>query len=803
MITSLLFEFVNKATEYASNNPHLRQVIANELSKLILSSSLIHSLYNSSCGETFISRVSAFATEQLCFQSRTAEPFISLPSLLAQNETLGPSICCKYVVPSLVNNIQRSVSTKQGNIIAQALKNLLRLIPGDTIGILICKPILRCTIPAQLHGEKSSTSQVSDSESLNLLRDLAVLLQCCLSYIDSTSILKYYFHSNSNSILQLLSGSFEAIPIPTAELDDESFRGDTSIYKCGDLLKETSVLVRDIIRRIDTSHFQEVLMVVDKFCSQMNDAYLSMALNRASYVDANEILVLPGISAAHMISSEANFVCGGDMFEMLCPAAVEFQSWFNQACGNKSNASSVSEDTQTMAITHRSEQIDEKGSSRDNIPDDGIHEILGGDAFELRSPKRLSTTPANPDDFLSNKRAIQDVSSCTFPSTSNDLILNGNQQPATTNADQEESKRELAWVLGLHRVESEENITYLWQPRFMLSTMLRDKDCPVLRYGDEVNTPITITSMSANKSESMLVVGNSSGEVLLYDLRCHPPELVHKIRFDNKGGTQAIKQVEFFDHDNIIVCNGGIHLYNTKRQTTVSCLLPSNVNYHSADQVHKQWKGDNFLGFSLFPKGTGLGEMLGDAIGEFAAISSSHIYTVDIRCRDSTVNNHCPKKSNIDPMFRSLTWNTAIEAKKENKIQEADESKDEEATTFEFMSITTNADWICTGSKSGHIHCYDRRIGKQLHCWKGHTKSVEYMEAISKYRLLSVSGDKSSVLWDMTKTPPQKISSIYSESKVYSILFWFSDAQSYFLSCSHLRYSWEGVLHECDFPSVE
>ena len=261
MITSLLFEFVNKATEYASNNPHLRQVIANELSKLILSSSLIHSLYNSSCGETFISRVSAFATEQLCFQSTTAEPFIPLPSLLAQNETLGPSICCKYVVPSLVNNIQRSVSTKQGNIIAQALKNLLPLIPGDTIGILICKPILRCTIPAQLHGDKSSTSQVSDSESLNLLRDLTVLLQCCLSYIDSTSILKYYFHSNSNSILQLLSGSFDAISIPTAGLDDESFHNDNSIHKCSDILNETSLLVRDIIHRIDASHFQEVLMV--------------------------------------------------------------------------------------------------------------------------------------------------------------------------------------------------------------------------------------------------------------------------------------------------------------------------------------------------------------------------------------------------------------------------------------------------------------------------------------------------------------------------------------------------------------
>ena len=35
-----------------------------------------------------------------------------------------------------------------------------------------------------------------------------------------------------------------------------------------------------------------------------------------------------------------------------------------------------------------------------------------------------------------------------------------------------------------------------------------------------------ITSMSSNKSENLLVAGNSLGEILLFDLRRHPPSMV-------------------------------------------------------------------------------------------------------------------------------------------------------------------------------------------------------------------------------------------------------------------------------------
>ena len=118
------------------------------------------------------------------------------------------------------------------------------------------------------------------------------------------------------------------------------------------------------------------------------------------------------------------------------------------------------------------------------------------------------------------------------------------------------------------------------------------------------------------------------------------------------------------------------------------------------------------------------------------------------------------------------------------------------------MCVTTHGDWICTGSSSGHIHCFDRRHGKVLRCWKGHTKSVEYLKAISRHRLLSVSGDKTAVLWDMTKTPPQKNNSIYSELFVGTLESNLSLQLPYFCLFFIHRYSWKRICHEYNIPSV-
>ena len=179
----------------------------------------------------------------------------------------------------------------------------------------------------------------------------------------------------------------------------------------------------------------------------------------------------------------------------------------------------------------------------------------------------------------------------------------------------------------------------------------------------------------------------------------------------------------------------------------------------------------------MFPKGTGLDEILGDASYEFAAISPSHVYSVDVRCSDAVVSYQAPlwpanKNANtmthIDQMFRSIVWNPSIlpPGEEHTKRHTADLPARDDNASVGLVCITTHTDWICTGSSSGHLHCLDRRTGKLLRCWKGHTKSIEYLKSISRHVLLSVSRDKTAVLWDMTKTPPQKISCIYSELHV-------------------------------------
>jgi len=111
-------------------------------------------------------------------------------------------------------------------------------------------------------------------------------------------------------------------------------------------------------------------------------------------------------------------------------------------------------------------------------------------------------------------------------------------------------------------------------------------------------------------------------------------------------------------------------------------------------------------------------------------------------------------------MFGALTWNTASLQREETLVNSHNSLR--VGSSFELTCVTTHQNWICTGSDSGHIHCFDRRRGKLLHCWKGHTKSIEYLEAISRHRLLSAGGDKTAVLWDLTKTPPRKISTCYN-----------------------------------------
>jgi len=749
MIVPLLFDLLSCAFDFASQNPRESPVINNEVGKILLSSTFFHSLCSSSSAEMFIGWVLSFVTKQLCAKSPGLQQIRSsllFLSLVAEDGMLGASICSKFFVQSLVNNIDISSTTNKGNCVIQALKSLLPILPEHTIGNLISKPILRNIIPAQLR----CGTQSSFGHNSSILKELTVLLQECLRCLDSMAIIHQCFHSNLWAVQQLLSESFEDARRSAADMAERGMNSESEPLgdgPCDNVLHEVSILVSNVIRQSDSFQYHEILPVVEAFVSQVNDAYVSIVLGSYPH-SALDVMLLPGIDAALLISNAATTVFGSQLLELHCPSAVEFLSWVSHVRGTNIQQRSVV----SSPPVFESFYVDDKDRYNGDL-----HEIIGGDCLEMRAPKRNSDLRTEDGTKISAMQdGVEETVSLTCSTYDTVLSLIKQCVPPFSKAQ------------TLHYTSNRDlNVQYFWQPRMKLSSGIKDETSSVV--DNVMGTVPVITTMSSNLPESMIAVGNNAGEVFIYDLRRHPPVLIQKKQFGRvDGNAPPIRQVDFFNHDgNVLVCNGGLHLLCAETQTVTSSLSLENASPRCSTEIHK-WKGDHFVAFSLLPKGTGAGEILGDSTGEFAAISSSYLYTIDMRCRDSPVNGQLlspadphPKKSHLDPMFKALTWNTSL-LSREIHTEIRDPPWAGDTAKFNLTCVTAHRDWICTGSISGHIHCFDRRNGKLITCWKGHAKSVQYLNALPEHRLLSAGGDKTAVLWDMTKAPPRKISGVYN-----------------------------------------
>ena len=567
--------------------------------------------------------------------------------------------------------------------------------------------------------------------------------------------------------------------------------------------------------------FSETLFsLVETFCSRVNDEYCLVAMQQfeENSFDREKVMSLPGVDAATRLSNDMLQVCGRGLLQMHCPAALELLVWVNspeklQVLKKKSLSAE-----ETLLLTQNPKSDAEK-----EVLLKGEHTELAAldekdePSIEMLAPKRsseLNSTPSEIDLDIYGP-PIKQLLSAEDSVRSNGSFMDyretggskSNLQQMISGHDERVArKRELAWVLGLHRQERENRVKYLWQPRMMISTTLFKDE----QSDDNAGAPVT--SMNTNKSESILVAGNSRGEVILFDLRCQPPSLKCRHQFvnhhDSKGEHQSIKQVDFFDReDALLVCNGGLHLWDTETQKNISSLSKKNAFTDS----HGSWRGDDFVGFSVFPKGTSTGEIFHGSYGEIAAISSSYLYIIDVRCRNSVgdngnllqpARNSNSKVSHFDPMFRTLTWYTeTVPGEQYDKTSKSNRQRDgtkSEPPSFNLTCLTTHCgggDWICVGSSSGHIHCFDRRQGKLLACWKAHMKSVEYLKAVSRHRLLSVSGDKTAVLWDLTQTPPQKISRIYSK--------WYIITKNIFHCCAIVIVALTTNIYYGSFPTID
>ena len=739
--------------------------ITEHLSKIFLSRPLIGNMYSSSDGEHFVLMMCRFLLKQLCCKDEPNTATLDrstvgvfFTSLLAQDDVVGTSICCHYVIPLLMDNLELCSHRRCGNMVVKSLKSLLPFLPEDAIGVLICKKILRKVIPKVLSRSPSSVDNIQD---VILLTELVVLLQQCLRHLDSENIVKNFFRTNSGSISDVLSSSMAWTLCGVTKDDDKSC--------CEKLLKEAGVLVCNMFQRIEKDQLNDTLLpLVESFCSLVNDSHLTNVLNQSVLPrdghGRDELLSLPGVKETNDILHEALEVCEEEMLKRSCPSIADFLAFLNP---QETDVHKIKEITAKDCQENGVHVEIEPKSKSDGVVslyksislsnNKKLREVSDGSSIEMLSPKELNAPNESvlKDSVMSKKksRLVRNISSFSQKSTDGQMNRKGKDKDTL----------DLVWLLGLHKQDKEERIKYSWQPRMMLSARID------IEKSSGSSDPVHINCMVTNQSESLLASGTSDGELLLFDLRRHPPALRTRHRFhhdeQNSETVRPIKQVDFFDAGRILVCDGGLHLFDVGTHSVVTSL--SSENTHHSDQGGRPWRCEDILAFSSFPFGTGSAEILDGSMGDISAVSSAYLYGIDMRCSESITSRSCVslyKPSQPDALFKSLTWHAGI-ATKESLQAEETNSLQEQDSAFNFTCLTSHCgggDWVCVGSSSGHIHLFDRRRGKLLACWRAHQKAVVYVKSISRYKVISASADKTAVLWNILSSPPQKISSIYN-----------------------------------------
>ena len=540
----------------------------------------------------------------------------------------------------------------------------------------------------------------NDDETAMVLVELLRLLRACITGLDSKSTAKYISDPHTNLLQKLLLSCLEM-----------SRQSSGSIHNA--LLHESSECFCAVLRRGGRQCMESLYRVIEQYCSRINDLYCRFALGKERVED---VAGLVGVKEAREISKAAASIAGMEAVAANCASVKEFFSW--------------SED---VIIDGRTSAADISIERTASDPCEGEGLVL-----ELRPPApQASSRDSTEHDNLSRGPS----SSSHFSTWSETELYRHSKQ-----------KRDLAWVLpvGLNKEQESDKIHYLWQPRMMLATTLEYDEADASNEAEVEK--FAITCLATNLSESTLAVGTSQGCVLIFDLKAHPPHL--ELRKEVEPNCPLLS-IAFLRNNLLLVCNGDLHLFDTTQGATINSLTKRIVHpKRAAESVVRSF--DDFITFDLFPMGTGHEEILGESEYEAVSITKKDVYMIHIGKKlNQRSSGAIPLKSDKGAV-RELFWDTALP-----RDYRGDYFDEGEATgNFEFTFIAAESGWVSVGCRSGHIHCFKRRGGELLACWKGHDKSIEHLKAISNQRLLSVGADKSAVLWSLAQNPPTKLSCI-------------------------------------------
>eukprot|EP00956_Cyclotella_meneghiniana_P007947 scaffold10567_cov70-Cyclotella_meneghiniana.AAC.1 len=697
-------------------------------------------------------------------------------TFLSRDSGVGTAICSRYIVPLLVCRLEEcAVANDSQNMAIQTLRSIVPFLPSDTVGIVVVKPVLKKVwqkISFQENIHPNCRVDVLTNFPMHLLRDLVSLLSVCLRQIE-TQVETYFFRSTPMCIPQLLLLSFKAT-VSAQETAQEVFYGICLLVQA--MITNPTHAVYLTKTLLPTS--------IESLASQVND---QISLERRMDCEKkcvddqrDEILQLPGIADACMVAREAVKV-----FDRNClPAALELLAWVDHPLSVRNGQTSPAKDKELANNTHTYSSI--ATCNLTNEPNDAWNppseedillvssEPIGNDAIEMLAPRQNTTVDDIDSDSEDENGDIGSKVKSTLAKSSPTIVEH------VEHNHQDNKKRDLAWSIGVHRLPEQKLIKYRWHPRFMATTSLEIKS------GNDSER--NIASMSSNKSETLLVAGNSLGEIFLFDLRRHPPSMISSRKViphrttESSSNAKKLSQVGFVDAGNVLVCHGGLHIWDAETGVIATSKIIGGYR-----PQNRSLAGFHFLAYSQFPFMTSSSEILYTGCGEIAAISPRHLYMVDMRCdpqKESptfTATDTChspyqnrtesPKHLSSFPMMKHLSWHTeesptfTATDTCHSPYQNRTESP-KHLSSFNLKCVAAHSDFVCVGSSSGHIHCYDRRQSKLQICWKAHTKSIEYLKAVSRGLLLSVSADKTAVLWNLMKNPPQQISSIYSKTLI-------------------------------------
>jgi WD40 repeat protein len=392
--------------------------------------------------------------------------------------------------------------------------------------------------------------------------------------------------------------------------------------------------------------------------------------------------------------------------------------------------------------------------------------------------------------------------------------------PAWDRSDREsiEKRREdWAWTLGLRPQWTDPwlRIGSYWSSRLVMISSLQANGAPTHKVRNKLQANMRqsdcfgIQSLAVNSSESILASGNRRGEVCLWDLRQHPPKITTRLvnelkgRAHQLGKTQTkgmfgpisqiqfsapISQLEFLERERTgIACDGLLNLWDVEMGCVVSSMNSGvlQTDRNEIGQFLDSWIGlsqpttkDPFLAFSLVRSGNCMGSD-SSCSQEILAVTQSNLFRIDMRCGQRSIQSPllCSVTKEItmpNSMWLSRSWmlNSPEISPRGLGGDSAPSSNTQSPADYHFSCISPAdfCDWVCVGSLSGHVHCFERRAGRLLHCWKAHEKAIIAIKSISNHQVLTIGRDRKATLWDLRGDSPVKLQRFRGEFQETNIL---------------------------------